>query len=281
VSTTASGLVGITGSAGYLGGSLVEALRANEREVVSYQRRAGAGVSRLDLDQAVDPKLFEGVSCLVHGAWDLKETDPHRAWERNVDGSKRILDAALQAGVSRFIFISSMSAYFGTKQNYGLMKMAVERAVLEADQIVVRPGLVYGGETGGMARTLSNLARLPVIPVFKNARQFTLHIDDFLATMTSLIITDDVPSSVIGLGYDPPEEFRDIMMALARQQNRTPRTLTVPWAPLHLALVIAEKVGLPLPVRSDSLLGLVRPANSLPGKDVAARLGASFRRFGD
>jgi nucleoside-diphosphate-sugar epimerase len=272
-------LVGVTGSGGYLGGSLVEALRKDQREVVSYQRQPGASVRHLDLDGAIDPKLFEDITCLVHGAWDLKETTPRRAWERNVDGSKRILDAALQAGVSRFIFISSMSAYFGTKQNYGLMKMAVERSVLEANQIVVRPGLVYGGETGGMARTLSNLARLPVIPVFKDAKQFTLHIDDFLAAMTLLIAADHVPSSVIGLGYDPPEEFKDIMTILARQQHRTARMVTIPWAPLHVALVTAEKLGLPLPVRADSLLGLVHSAKSLPGKDVAASLGATFRRF--
>lgn len=275
------GSVGITGASGYLGASLANVLRASNRDVVSYQRSEGAGVRSLNLDQPIGPDLFDGVSCLVHGAWDLKETDPRRAWETNVEGSKKVLDAASRAGVSRFIFVSSMSAYFGTKQNYGLMKMAVERAVLEASQIVVRPGLVYGGDNGGMTGTLSKLARLPVIPLFKGATQYTLHIDDFLRAMASLIVADDVPSSVIGLGHEPPTDFRDIMMRFARDQNRSPRTVTIPWSPLRITLATAERLRLPLPVRSDSLLGLVRPAKSLPGRDVATQLGISFRNFGE
>jgi nucleoside-diphosphate-sugar epimerase len=235
----------------------------------------------LNLGEPIDTHVFKGVSCVVHTAWDLRETDPRRAWECNVNGSKRLLEAALGAGVQRFIFISSMSAYFGTKQDYGLMKLAVERAVLESHQIVVRPGLVYGGEAGGMVLTLTNLARLPVIPVFRGTHQFTLHIDDFLAAMVSLVSDASVPSSVIGLAYESPTPFKEIMQTLAAQSGNTARTVTVPWHPLLGLLRIGERLRIPLPVRSDSLLGLVRPAPMVPGRDVAASIGLTFRGFSD
>jgi nucleoside-diphosphate-sugar epimerase len=275
--------VGITGSNGYLGRSLATALRAQNVDVVEYRRvvegsAASANVRELDLARPMDPKAFEGVTCLIHAAWDLRETDPRRAWERNVEGSKRLLEAALDAGVGRVIFVSSMSAYFGTKQDYGLMKLAVERAVLESGQLVVRPGLVYGEESGGMASTLSKLARLPVIPVFRGAHQFTLHLDDFLAAMSALVKAKTVASSVIGLAHEPPTPFKEMMLAFAPGDG-SPKTVFIPWRPLLLALRVGERFGVPLPVRSDSLLGLVRPAPNVPGRDVAELLGLSFRPF--
>lgn len=276
--------VGVTGSNGYLGASLAAALRSEKIDVIEY-RRVTTDVSRtakvreLDLAKPMDASMFDGVTCLVHAAWDLRETDPRLSWERNVEGSKRLLEAALHAGVERAIFVSSMSAYFGTTQAYGLMKLAVERAFLEAGQVVVRPGLVYGPTSGGMAATLAKLARLPVIPVFRGAHQFTLHLDDFLAAMVVLVRAKAVPSSVIGLAHEPPTSFTEIMRSLAPDGGASSKTFVVPWHPLLWTLRVAERFGVALPVRSDSLLGLVRPAPSVPGRHVATLLGLSFRPY--
>lgn len=236
-------------------------------------------VRELDLARPVDASVFEGISCLIHAAWDLRETDPRRAWERNVDGSKRVVAAALDAGVNRVIFVSSMSAYFGTRQDYGLMKLAVERTVLEAGQVVVRPGLVYGPESGGMALTLAKLARLPVIPVFRGAQQFTLHLDDFLAAMVTLVRRDHVPSGVMGLANESPVPFRQIMRSIADDAGTSARMVVVPWRAVLGALRVAQALRIPLPVRPDSLRGLIQPAPSVPGGDVARELGLSFRPF--
>jgi nucleoside-diphosphate-sugar epimerase len=235
-------------------------------------------VRYFDLSYTPDVEVFRGVNCLIHAAWDLRETDPFRAWERNVQGSKQLLAAAATARVERVIFVSSMSAYFTTKQSYGLMKLAIERVVLEANQVVVRPGLVYGGRLGGMAQTLSKLSSLPVIPVFRRAQQFTLHVDDFVAAVTTLVEAEEIPSAVIGLAHKTPTSFREIMLAMA-PTGKSRITVTIPWHFLLGLLRIMEHLNLPLPVRSDSLLGLVRPAAAVPGCDLAECLGMSFRDF--
>ena len=277
-------LVGVTGSSGYLGRTLVAHLRAADLEVVEYRRgvddEMNAGVARyFDLARPPDADTFRGVTCLVHAAWDLHETDPLRAWERNVEGSKQVLAAAVAAGIERVIFVSSMSAYFGTRQDYGLMKLAVERIVLEMDHVVVRPGLVYGGNSGGMAQTLSKLASLPVIPIFRGAHLFTLHVDDFVAAVATLVEAESVPSSVIGLAHETPTPFREIMLAMASSAANSKKTVTIPWHLVLGLLRVLEHLNVPLPVRSDSLLGLVRSAAVVPGRDVAECLGLSFRNF--
>jgi nucleoside-diphosphate-sugar epimerase len=276
--------VGITGARGYLGGSLASVLRGAGTNVVEYRRgdagsANGSVVRPFELGGAYPTGTFEGVDCLVHAAWDLKETNPRRNWEINVEGSKRLVAAALEEGVDRVIFVSSMSAYFGTKQAYGLAKLAVERTVLEADQVVVRPGLVYGGVAGGMSLTLSRLARLPVIPVFRNAKLFTVHVDDVMAALHTLATAAVVPSTVLGLAQGTSTSFSEIMTAIADEVGTSARTVPAPWQPLLLALRVAERCGVKLPIRSDSLLGLVRSADSVPGMDEDRELGLTFRPF--
>jgi nucleoside-diphosphate-sugar epimerase len=276
--------VGVTGAGGYLGGAVTSLLRERGHDVVEYRRTVAddepdTSVRALSLGTAIDPKAFDGVRTLVMAAWDLQETKSALSWERNVEGSKQIVSTARAAGVAQIVFVSSMSAYFGTHQNYGLMKLAVERAVLEAGQVVVRPGLVYGRTPGGMTLTLSRLARLPVIPVFRGANLFTAHVDDVVSAIATLAVASDTASGVIGLANATSVPFKEIMGAIASAVGSSSKTVDVPWRPLLLALQTAEKVGVPLPVRPDSLLGLVRPAREVPGADVTASLGLIFRPF--
>jgi nucleoside-diphosphate-sugar epimerase len=275
---------GITGARGYLGSALSGSLLSQGVDVVEYRRDAAMAVEEksvryFELGPRPATGTFDGVTCLVHAAWDLHETNPRRSWERNVEGSKRLLQAALDDGVQRFIFVSSMSAYFGTRQSYGIAKLAVERAVLEAEQLVVRPGLVYGGSPGGMVFTLSKLARLPVIPVFRNAQLFTAHIDDLVTAVAQIALLDGVPSSAVGLAHETPTPFPILMRALALEIGSTSSTFPVPWHPLLYSLRIAERIGVPLPVRSDSLLGLVKGPETVPQREIASQLGLVFRPF--
>jgi len=97
--------------------------------------------------------------------------------------------------------------------------------------------------------------------------------------MVKLIRLDDVPSAVIGLAHEPPTPFKEIMVALAPNERGSAKTVSIPWHLLLTTLRVAERLNVPLPVRSDSLLGLVRPAPNVPGRDVATKLGLSFRPF--
>lgn len=271
--------VAVTGATGYLGGALAKALRSEGHEVVALARRPGPADRPFHLDAEPGPDLLKGVAVLVHAAWDLAETDPRAAWSRNVDGSRRLLVAAREARVERVVFVSSMSAYHGTRQDYGLLKLAVERSVLEAGGIVARPGLVYGPRAGGMVATLERLSRLPVVPVFPGARQFTAHVDDVLTGLAALSLKPGLDPAVVGLANEEPVAFAEIVRTLAWLSGREARTVPVPWPLVLVGLRAMGALGIGLPVRPDSLLGLVRPAPSVPGAEVRAALGLVFRRF--
>jgi len=274
--------VGITGASGYLGSRIGERFERAGWRVIPLVRRPGSAVAparHYDLTEAVDPALFDSIDVLVHAAYDLTARRPDEVWRTNVDGSRRLLDAARRAGVGRIIVLSSMSAYDGTRQVYGRAKLAIETAALAAGGYVVRPGLVWGDRPGGMAGTLDRLCRHRVVPlVAGHAGQFLVCDVDLSEAVVALATTDLAPQ-VIGVAGPEAVRFRTVLETFARRQGVRCRFLPVPWRPLHWALRAAEAVGAPLPVRADSLLGLVHPAPDVPGPDALARLGIRPRPF--
>jgi UDP-glucose 4-epimerase len=120
------GTVLVTGGAGYIGSHTVRELRTLDRSVVVLDSLELAnGDAVLDAPLVVgdihDTELVErtcrehGVTSIVHFAAykNVGESmlHPSKYFRNNVDGTVRLLDAALAAGVDEFVFSSSCSVY--------------------------------------------------------------------------------------------------------------------------------------------------------------------------
>jgi GT2 family glycosyltransferase len=158
-----------------------------------------------------------------------------------------------------------MSAYAGTSQLYGQARLEIERLVLAAGGIAVRPGLLYGPKSGGMARTLHRISRLPLVPIpTGGASQFPVHEEDLADAIFEIIVAPGWTPEVIGIAQPSELGLREILSVLADEDGRSCRCVAVPWRSIYWALRVAEASGAVLPLRSDSLLGLVRPAPFVP-----------------
>lgn len=277
----ASSRVAITGATGYLGSVLSDRFSSQGDEVVALTRRRPERQvnewRHFELGRPVDPALFEDVDVLIHAAWVLSGKDTNLLWDENVIGSRRLIEAAVAAGVRKVVFVSSMSAYFGTRQTYGMMKLAVERTALDLGCAVVRPGLVYGESPGGMAGTLRKISRLPLWPRFTASKLFLAHEDDVAQAITEVVNHyDEMSGDVMGLANPHSIDLPSILAGLSSEHKRRP-TLPVPAAPVMAALRLLEGAGVPFPFRSDSLLGLIEAADSLPGQERLAEQGVEFR----
>jgi nucleoside-diphosphate-sugar epimerase len=277
-----SGLVvAITGSKGYVGRHIARAVADAGHDVVALGRHERfADASRFyELDGSPDPRLLRGVNIVIHCAYDMSVTKAADIARVNVLGTQRLVAAAASSGV-RFCFISSMSAYAGTRQVYGRAKLASERDVLSRNGQVVRLGLVYGHEPGGMIGALAGIARLPLIPVIgASCRQFTVHVFDMASAVLRLIENPPLTQDAIGLAHPAAVAFEDIMRALAVKRGNHPVLVPIPWAPVYAAMRAAEATSFRLPIRADSVLGLVRPASHVPNFHLWARIGADIRAF--
>jgi len=277
--------VAITGATGYLGSVLSEHFSSHGDEVIALTRRrpdrAAVDWRSFELGRSVEPSALDDVDVLIHAAWVLSGSDTAELWGQNVVGSRTLIEAAVAAGVPKIVFVSSMSAYFGTRQTYGLMKLAVERTVLDSGCIVVRPGLIYGPSPGGMAGTLVKVARLPLWPRLKSAKLFLAREEDIAPAMRKVIESyGELSGEILGFANPHPVELSSVLMHLCADHRRRPG-VPVPAGSVMAALRLAENAGVTFPFRSDSLLGLVRGPEFLPGRELLAAHGIEFRGLVD
>jgi len=285
--------VGITGANGYVGAILRSAFAEEGHEVIAFTRpkrvasesaAAMVGVTEwrpYEIKRPPSSAAFSDLDVLIHGAWDLTLVRAGDVWGVNVSGSQHLLRNAAHAGVRRLIFISSMSAYKGTRQLYGQAKLACERTAIGLGGVSTRLGLVYGPGWGGMAGALRKLTKLPVTPLIGAlSYQFTVHEADLAAAMVRIAESNMPLPEPVGLANPEPVPFRWLMKEIAAAQGRTLRAVPVPWQTVSGFLKVAEALHVPLPFRSDSILGLVHPAARVPGVERLKELGIEFRSFG-
>ena len=110
----------ITGATGNVGTSLLAALAGEPSvdEIVAIARRpATFGDSRVrmvvgDVANADLEPILAGADAVVHLAWLIQPSHDERALRAtNVDGTRRVLDAAARAGVGTVVHASSVGAY--------------------------------------------------------------------------------------------------------------------------------------------------------------------------
>lgn len=164
----------VTGASGFVGGHVVEALRAAGHDVRAMARsdasaekvrEYGASPVRCSLEDLTADHLGDA-EAVVHCAAYVEEYGTRAEfWRGNVEGTERVLAAARAAGVSRFVHMSSEAAVFdGSPLRdvdedcayparhrflYSETKAAAEQRVLAANApgfvtLSLRPRLVWG-----------------------------------------------------------------------------------------------------------------------------------------
>ena len=270
-------VVAITGASGYLGSLLTALFTDHGATVVRFVRSPQSESDRpFVLGSKPDPSAMDGVDVLIHAAYDMRVIDESDVWKVNVGGTGVLLEAAQAARVPRIVVLSSMSAYEGTKQLYGRAKLAIEADAGRVGAVIVRPGLVVGAGSGGMAGTLAKLTGWPVCPTVGSAgHQFVVSADDFARAVHRLATMADPPTGrPLGVAARNPVRFDDLLRHIAGLEgHREPLLVPVPWPVILGVLRLSETLRLRIPLRSDSLLGLLSPPASVPGLDELAAAG--------
>jgi len=276
----------ITGARGYLGSQIAETLESGGWHVIRLARSPGQPPGQVlfyDLSTPVTAHVREALrsaNALIHAAYDLSLTRPADIWRVNVEGTRRLLEAAKEEGVGRIIALSSMSAFAGTSQLYGRAKLDIEAIAIESGGCAVRPGLVHGEHAGGMAGAMRKLTALPVVPVpAGGAGVYTVREEDLMRVIALLASTDTLEPGTISAAHPSRVPLTDLLRTLAAQEHRRCRFVPVPWQLVYWLLRSGELMRLHLPFRADSLLGLIHTAPGLAGGEQLAGLGVTVHAF--
>jgi UDP-glucose 4-epimerase len=110
----------VTGAMGNVGTSVIEALAARDEveEIVALSRRpptwqpAKTRWVRADVVNSELGPIFAGADAVIHLAWAIRPSHDLETLEQiNVDGSRRVFEAAAAVGVEKLIYASSVGAY--------------------------------------------------------------------------------------------------------------------------------------------------------------------------
>jgi len=202
----------VTGGRGFIGRRLVASLRTDgvPLRVMTRGEAVAADELRADLvDPASLAAACAGVDTVFHcaghahafGALGVDAALHHRV---NFEGTQALAEAAGRAGVSRFVFLSSVKAMGDPGEAcvdedwpqlpdsaYGQAKRAAEGALLAAGAryrmhvVVLRPAMVYGAGGRGNLERMAALVRrglFPPLPETGNRRSL-VHVSDLVAAM--------------------------------------------------------------------------------------------------
>ena len=168
----------LTGATGSIGSQLLPMLLERGEQVrclVREPRRLGAlrvnvQIALGDLGELSDPyrlrQALRGVDTVIHLAATIRDQPPLRIEELNGLATVRLVRAAEQTGIERFVFFSALNASDFQRTRFFRAKALAERAVLAADlrTTVFAPSIVYD-HSDPWITLLRRFSFLPVMPV--------------------------------------------------------------------------------------------------------------------
>jgi dihydroflavonol-4-reductase len=170
----------VTGGTGFIGSRVIRILRERGDDVVALVRSPSKATGLLD--QGVElvegdlssedaiKRATDGADSVFHVGAVYKVGIPKKErapmWDANVEGTRRVLDAAEQAGVTRVVYVSTGNVFGNTKgqvvdetyerdvskgflsyydeTKYRSHELVEERIAAGAPIVIAMPGVVYG-----------------------------------------------------------------------------------------------------------------------------------------
>lgn len=254
----------LTGGTGFIGGNVVKQLRARGDDVRALVRSAERGRSleeqgcEVVIGTLATPAEIaagmKGCDAVIHGAAIYEVGIPKSRHEEmrdaNVLGTERVLRAALEAGIPRVVYISTVAVFGDTHgevvdETYehpgDSFTSYYEQTKYEAHQIarkmiddeglpcvIVQPGGVYGpgdhSQLGNLAdQTLAG--NLPMIP-FPDFGMVIVHVEDVAAGVLLALDKGEIGEQYI-TGGDKTNN-RELIQTIAELGGRKPPSRSLP-----------------------------------------------------
>lgn len=250
----------VTGATGFIGKTLTPYLLEQGHEVTILVRHNGTFTDdRIHVIEVPDINLVEsqqlqGQEAVIHLAAVAHEfaADPTEYDRVNVEGTRAIVEAAKQAGVQKFLFLSSVKVNgewspvpFGPRSpvapedDYGRSKYEAEEIVREhfkTTAAVIRVPLVYGPGVKGNFETLLKLARMPVPLPFRNvdARRSYLGIDNLCDFIEHCLGQRIDREDALYIADPAPLKLPELFSLIAEAQDRRVLLFGLPRPALRL-----------------------------------------------
>jgi UDP-glucose 4-epimerase len=261
----------VSGGTGFVGQRLVVALQKKQvyvRLLSRSKQNRDTIICDLKVDRIPNDALI-GVDTVFHLAGfshDMRDASKisDLYYKVNVSATVQLANLAVESGVKRFVFVSSVKAGGGSALGicaseseqgdpdgiYGNTKREAELALLkigkESDMHVsiIRPSLVYGPNVkGNLKLMLSGIKKgwFPPLPETGNKRSM-IHVDDLVRAIL-LVADDDRANGEIFIATDGmPHSSREIYNAMCSVSGKSIPKWSVPKILFDIASLVSPRI---------------------------------------
>ena len=233
----------ITGGTGFVGRCLLRLARERAIPIRALTRRPQPAMEGVEwIEGALDQpdslaRLAEGAAAIVHVAGAVNAPSRAAFEAGNIRGTQAMVAAAKEAGVRRFLHVSSLAARERTLSDYCWSKAGAEIAVLGSglDWTIVRPPAIFGPHDTEMLE-LFRMARRGVVALPPRGRLSVIVVDDLCRLLLACLQAPET----IGAIYEPDDgalegwDHRGFARAIGEAVGRRVAPLSMPAALLKL-----------------------------------------------
>jgi nucleoside-diphosphate-sugar epimerase len=265
----------VSGGTGLLGQGFLSLLRGEHevrclvRATSPIERLKGFELAYGDARDADSmERALRGVNAFVHIA--------------GIEHTPQVLEAMSRAGVERLVLVSSTSAH--SRFPFRSAPRLTNEALLPGSGLrwtVVRPSMIYGSELDhNMHKLLRFLDCSPVFPLFGSGENLwqPVYYEDLAKGLYAALARPGTEEQTYDLPGKRPLRYLDLVRAAASTLGKKARTIRIPAEPVRRGLLMAETLGVPLPVKSEQVLRL-QEDKAYPYEKARAELGYHPRTF--
>lgn len=229
----------ITGSHGFVGSNLIEAL-SEAHEIIRWDVRENQPLPEVD-----------AVIHLAGLAHDTKHTTDEDAYFKvNTLLTQQIYSRFLESTAKKFIFFSSIKAQDGDTPYAKSKKNAEEYIISRTDKkkvYILRPCMIHGKGVKGNLPLLFKVMKAGIpwpLAAFENQRSFA-SIGN-VCFVVSELLTKDVESGIYNLSDDEPISTNELVELICKCQGKSVRLWRIPRAVMTICAQIGDILNLPL-----------------------------------
>jgi NADH dehydrogenase len=258
----------VTGATGFVGRHVLQALRADGRDVRALVRnparaddlaQQGVELAAGDVTDAASLRAaLAGTDTVIHLV-AIRQGRPEQFQRVMIDGTGSLLAAAKEAGVRRFIHMSALGTSAETKDlvpYYGA-KWATEQDVQASGipYVIFRPSFIFGTD-GGILPTFATIAKVaPVTPITGSGRQRIQPIwaDDVGAYFAKAVDLEPATNRTFELGGAEAVSWNEFWERLKRARGSRRPSVHVPMGLMRLNALVTERLPGNIPLTRDLL----------------------------
>lgn len=172
-----------------------------------------------------------------------------------------IINAALNSGIQRAIFISTTAIFTQLNAPSKKMRVAAELAIETSGlkYTILRPTMIYGSNRDrNIYRLIRWLRYLPFFPIFGdgNHLQQPIYVGDVAQAIVSCLTSEKTIQKSYNIAGKNALTYNQVIDIIAEQMKKRVWKIYLPFKPIVGILRVFEKIRIPLPIKAEQVLRL-------------------------